>query len=76
MKQVVLWQQNANSSYEVCGDSQEDFSTQATTGSNQGPSAPYGSYTSYQFTQGQSSKRPPTPAYSSKGRSLAKRLVW
>jgi len=66
---------HANSSYEVCGDSQEDSSTQATTGSNQGPSAPYGSYTSYQFTQGQSSKRPPPPAYSSKGRKVTRKTI-
>ena len=42
---------HANSSYEVCGDSQEDASAQ-TTGSSQGPSTPFRSYTSYQFTQG------------------------
>ena len=66
---------HANSSYEVYGDSQEDSSTQATTGSNQGPSAPYGSYTSYQFTQGQSSKRPPPSAYSSKGRKVTRKTI-
>jgi len=66
---------HANSPYEVCGDSQEDSSTQATTGSNQGPTAPYVSYTSYQFTQGQSSKRPPPLAYSSKGRKVTRKTV-
>ena len=66
---------NANSSYEACGDSQEDASAQTTTGSSQGQSTPFGSYTSYQFTQGLPLKRPPPPAYSSKGRKVTCKTI-
>ena len=66
---------HANSSYEVCGDSQEDASAQTTTGSSQGPSTPFGSCTSYQFTQGPPLKRPPPPAYSSKGRKVTRKTI-
>ena len=63
---------HANSFYEVCGDSQEDSSAQTTT---QGPSTPFGSYTSYQFMQGPPLKRPPPPAYSSKGRKVTRKTI-
>ena len=53
---------HTNSSYEVCGNSQEDTSAQTTTGSSQGLNTPFGSYKSYQFTQGPPLKRPPPPA--------------
>ena len=66
---------HANSSYEVCGDSQEDSSVQTTTESSQGPSTPFGSYTSYQFMQGPPLKRPPPPAYSSKGRKVTRKTI-
>ena len=62
---------HANSSYEVCGDSQEDSSAQTTTESSQG--TPFGSYTSYQFMQGPPLRRPPPAAYSSKRRKDARK---
>ena len=66
---------HTNSSYEVCGDSQEDASAQTTTGSSQGLSTPFGSYTSYQFTQGPPLKQLPPAAYSSKGRKVIRKTI-
>ena len=66
---------HANSSYKVCGDSQEDSSAQTTTESSQGPSTPFGSYTNYQFMQGPPLKWPPPPAYSSKGRKVTRKNI-